>query len=88
MSGWELVRYRYGSIRRYTAFCLTPKLDQPKEVTMGGQTFTVTNQGASSSQARHFQRPATAKAWLKGQGLSGEGFDWEILKGTEEYRGR
>ena len=79
---YELVKYKYGKVKVFTAFCLTPKTE-PKVVSAFGKTWTVTNLGASSHQARHFQSPKTAQEFLVKVGQSLEGFDWSLLPDTE-----
>ncbi len=82
---YELVKYRYGITHRYTAFCLTPRLANPRVVERGGQTFTVTSQGASSNAARHFQKSETAKRYLGRLGVDPAIFDFSLLPDTEPF---
>jgi hypothetical protein len=81
---YDLVRYKYGRVHRYTAFCLTPKLAEPRVVTMGGKTFKVFNEGTSSRYAKHFERPSSAMGHLGTTGQSADDFDWSLLPGTVE----
>ncbi len=80
---YELVKYKYGTLQRYTAFCLTPRLAKPKTSTAWGVTFTTTNRGAASPGACHFQTPETAAAWLSARGQDASGLDWALLPGTK-----
>jgi hypothetical protein len=80
---YELVKYKYGVIKRYTAFCLTPKLAKPAIVQMAGKSWTVTNKGISSAQARHYGASEEAMRWLGAQGIDSTAFDWSLLPGTE-----
>ena len=80
---YELVKYRYGMVRRFTAFCLTPKLEKPKIRVFDGKEAISTNKGPAARQARHFQWSDTAKRHLALIGQPDVGFDWTPLAGTE-----
>lgn len=64
----ELVKYPYGKVVRYTAFCLTPKLKEAKTIVMGGNSFKVTNKGPSSRAAKHFETPQAVLGYLRSSG--------------------
>jgi hypothetical protein len=83
MKTYDLVKYTYGQVKKYTAFCLTPALKAPRLVTLpNGKQMERVNEGASSLSARHFESRSTAEAWLVSLGQDSTKFDWSPLPGT------
>lgn len=79
---FELVRYKYGTGGRYTAFCLTPKYEVPITRIFNGKELTSTNEGASSLRAGHFQSPDSAWNWANRQNIEISGWNPSPLEGT------
>jgi len=79
-SEFELFKYKYG-VAKYTALCLTPKLDKKRTSIVHGVEMTATNEGPSSPRAVHFQRPETAIGWLKDNQVHVRKTDWSSLPG-------
>lgn len=77
---YDLVKYTYGRVRRYTAFCLTPHA--PRKAIMGGVAVEFENSGKGSPEAQHFQRPETCKEWAEKNGVKVRAFSEEPLPGT------
>lgn len=65
---YELVTYEYGLTRQYTAYCLTPRLKNPRIRKVGRKTIVYTNEGLSSSRAFHFQSLHSALEYLRSTG--------------------
>lgn len=83
----ELVKYPYGKVVRYTAFCLTPKFERPRTVIRGGKSFKVTNKGPSSHAAKHFETPSGVLGYLRSSGHKVLNLDFCPLPGTAIRRG-
>ena len=83
MKQFELVKYRYGIRPQYTAFCLTPACRPPRPAR--DKFPEQTNEGISSSRARHFQRRLTAEVWAGSQGVEIVAAEWALLPGTVEF---
>ena len=80
---FELIKYVYGlGPRRYTAFCLTPRLETPQVRKINGKEVRFTNRGPNSMQAKHFQTPEAAQAWLRSTKAKLLNPDWSLLQGT------
>lgn len=83
---YDLVKYPYGKVRRYTAFCLTPH--NPGEAKIGGKIIKFENAGKASPDAYHFLNAKSCKEFADRIGIEIRGFDAEPLPGTSIYHQR
>lgn len=80
---YDLVKYKYGTVRKYTAFCVVPH--KPGQAFIAGRSITFDNAGKSCDGARHFQTAKTAADYVRKHRLTLRPCDWELLPGTAAY---
>ena len=79
---FELIKYKYGTVKTYTALCLTPTLKESVTSVRFGKEYTYTNEGSFGSRSHHFQTPEALLGYLRSSGHELLNLDLTPIQGT------